>query len=532
MPAARPPINEAERLAALHDCDVLDTASEESFDSVARLAARLVGCPIALVSLIDAERQWFKADVGLGVPETPRELAFCAHAILEPSQPLVVPDATADPRFATNALVTGPPDIRSYAGMPLVTQDGFALGTLCVIDRRPREFTPENLDTLKTLAQSVVTNLELRRALRRMRELAIAVDQRLVEVIDASPSAIVMVRCDGRIKAINRLARQDFGYDGAELVGKPIETLLPERFRAGHQGHRQGFMIAPTYRKMSERRDLMARRKDGSEFLVEIGLNPVEFEDESLILASIIDVTGQREVERQLEKQRQELVRSNADLEEFAYVASHDLKAPLRGISHLAEWIANDIATVASAETVEHLTLLRGRVKRLQTLQDGLLAYARVTKTDSGVDDVDVAELVADIATLLAPPPGFEIRFEGAQSVYRLQSTPLRVVLENLIGNAVKHHDRATGCIIVSARPVGDMIEFRVQDDGPGIPARFHERIFVIFQTLASRDDVESSGMGLAIVKKRIEQMGGKIWIESAPPERGSAFVFTWKGGT
>jgi PAS domain-containing protein len=253
MPGARPPIDEAERLAALRACDVLDTASEESFDNLARLAARLFGCPIALVSLIDAERQWFKARIGLGASETPREMAFCAHAILEPSKPLVVPDATADPRFADNALVTGPPDIRSYAGVPLVTHDGFPLGTLCVIDRQPRQFSSENLETLSTLAQSVVTNLELRRALRHMRELAIAVDKRLVEVIDASPSAIVMVRCDGRIKAINRLARQDFGYDGAELVGKPIEVLLPERFRAGHQGHRQGFMIAPIYRKMSER---------------------------------------------------------------------------------------------------------------------------------------------------------------------------------------------------------------------------------------------------------------------------------------
>jgi diguanylate cyclase (GGDEF)-like protein len=172
MPAAPLPPDEAERLACLRACDVLDTAAEEAFTRLARFAGRLAGTPIALVSLIDADRQWFKARVGLDVDETPRDRAFCAHAILRPGEPLIVPDALKDSRFADNPLVTGAPGIRFYAGVPLVTEDGHALGTLCVIDRVPRELQPEQVEALTLLAGTVSTSLELRRAMRRAQQLA------------------------------------------------------------------------------------------------------------------------------------------------------------------------------------------------------------------------------------------------------------------------------------------------------------------------------------------------------------------------
>jgi diguanylate cyclase (GGDEF)-like protein len=168
MTAAPIPMNEAERLAALRSYGVLDTACEDSFDTIAWLAHRVTGSPIALVSLVDAERQWFKARHGLDTSETPRDQAFCAHAILNPSQPMVVPDAKADPRFADNPLVTGAPHIRFYAGIPLVDGEGHALGTLCVLDHKPRQIDTEMLDTLAGLAQSVLTTLELRRVTRQL----------------------------------------------------------------------------------------------------------------------------------------------------------------------------------------------------------------------------------------------------------------------------------------------------------------------------------------------------------------------------
>jgi GAF domain-containing protein len=164
-PAPRPG-NEAARLAALRACEVLDTPPDADLDDVARLAARICEAPIALISLIDESRQWFKSRVGLDVPSTTRDVAFCAHAILEPDV-MMVSDALRDPRFAENPLVTGEPSIRMYAGAPLVTRDGFALGTLCVIDRRPRTLDEEQIESLRILAQQVVTQLEMRKVLRQ-----------------------------------------------------------------------------------------------------------------------------------------------------------------------------------------------------------------------------------------------------------------------------------------------------------------------------------------------------------------------------
>jgi signal transduction histidine kinase/CheY-like chemotaxis protein len=162
------PANDVARVAALRSLGVLDTPPEPNYDDLTRLAAQICGVPIALISLVDADRQWFKSRVGLDATETPRELSFCAHAIVEPQNDVfVVPDASADARFADNVLVTGAPHIRFYAGTPLVTHDGWALGTLCVIDRKPRQLTPEQLHALTTLRRHVIDAIELRRIIAR-----------------------------------------------------------------------------------------------------------------------------------------------------------------------------------------------------------------------------------------------------------------------------------------------------------------------------------------------------------------------------
>ncbi len=164
------PKNEKQRLKVLWQYDVLDTVPEEVFDDLTELAARICGAPIALISLVDENRQWFKARVGVRQTETARDISFCAHAILQEDL-FIIPDATLDPRFAKSPLVTSDPKIRFYAGAPLVTPDGYALGTLCVIDRMPRQLTPDQCQALRVLARHVVTQLELR---RHARELATA----------------------------------------------------------------------------------------------------------------------------------------------------------------------------------------------------------------------------------------------------------------------------------------------------------------------------------------------------------------------
>lgn len=166
MQVAPLPENEALRLQALNRCEVLDTPPEAAFDDLTRLAAQICQTPIALVSLVDAERQWFKSKVGLAASETPRSMAFCAHTLLQPKDLLIVPNALTDPRFADNPLVVADPNIRFYAGAPLVTPDGFVLGSLCVIDFVPRNLSLEQQETLRVLSRQVVTQLELRHNLK------------------------------------------------------------------------------------------------------------------------------------------------------------------------------------------------------------------------------------------------------------------------------------------------------------------------------------------------------------------------------
>ena len=164
---ARTPENEAERLAALREYRILDTEAEQVYDDITTLAAYVCDVPIAMISLVDKSRQWFKAKLGLHQRETPRDVAFCAHAILQ-SQPLIVRDALKDARFADSSLVTRSPHIRFYAGFPLATAEGFALGTLCAIDRKPRQLVPKQKKAMQALSRQVMALLELRRVSARM----------------------------------------------------------------------------------------------------------------------------------------------------------------------------------------------------------------------------------------------------------------------------------------------------------------------------------------------------------------------------
>jgi signal transduction histidine kinase len=256
---------------------------------------------------------------------------------------------------------------------------------------------------------------------------------------------------------------------------------------------------------------------------------------EQLLLTEIVAAEGRaaRELAEmraaQLAAENAERRRVEGDMHALIHVASHDLKAPLHAIIHLAGWIGEDIGQAKSPETTEYLSLLHGRVARLQMLLDGLLVYLRVGSTQSLAEDIDIAALVHDIVVALAPPAGFVVACDGDMFTLRTDRTSIQVVLENLIGNALKHHDRDEGRVTVSARRDNGVAEFRVSDDGPGIPPQFHDRIFVIFQTLFGRDELEAVGIGLAIVKKKVEGQGGRIWVESAPPERGTTFAFTWK---
>ena len=231
--------------------------------------------------------------------------------------------------------------------------------------------------------------------------------------------------------------------------------------------------------------------------------------------------------QRQRDASMAELKHANAELDSFAYVASHDLKAPLRGIRNLAEWVEEDVRATATEETRDNLRLLSTRVNRLDSLLESLLAYSRIGRKNDAAELVNTGKLVREIGDYLAKPD-FIITCPDEMPIFFTAKAPLELVLRNLINNAIKHHDLANGRIRITAIDRGERVEFRVSDDGPGIPPEFHGRIFEMFQTLKPRDAVEGSGMGLAIVLKTVEFFGGQMRVESSTSTRGTTFVFTW----
>ena len=254
------------------------------------------------------------------------------------------------------------------------------------------------------------------------------------------------------------------------------------------------------------------------------------------LLMHAVDVTDLVMARRQVRARADELARlaralelSNRELDSFAYAASHDLRAPLRGIANLAQWIEEDIAGQGMRdETREMLQLMRGRMHRMESLIEGLLEYSRAGRTRQRPELVDTKQMVMDVVDLLAPPETVVVSVAADVPSFRTERLPLQQVLQNLIANAVKHARRDDAQITIAARDAGEFYEFSVADNGAGIERRYHDRIWRIFQTLEARDKVEGTGIGLALVKKLVESQGGRTWVESEPGQ-GATFRFFWR---
>lgn len=374
----------------------------------------------------------------------------------------------------------------------------------------------ETEDGIKVL--SAITDISAR---KRMEE-------RFRQVVEAAPNAMVMVDKAGLIEMVNTQAENIFGYSRDELLGQSVDLLLPERFRHHHPNHRASFFSDLRPRSMGAGRDLYGRRKDGSEFPVEVGLNPIETEDGIKVLSAITDISARIKATEKLAEHRDELERSNKELATFAYVASHDLKSPLRGIFQISKWIEEDLENGDSASIPSHMNMLRGRLRRMENLLDDLLAYSRAGRLEGSVGQVQVGSLAKNIFEMQAQPTEFKLSVADDLPAFNTLTTPFEQVLRNLFTNAIKHHDRAAGLIKLDWKLASkDFYEFSVTDDGPGIPPEYHERVFVMFQTLRPRDEVEGSGMGLALVKKIVETYGGHVSVLS-DGIRGCSIRFTW----
>ena len=346
-------------------------------------------------------------------------------------------------------------------------------------------------------------------------------------IVESAPDAILVADRGRRIALVNHSAELLFGYQRAELLGQLLETLIPQRFRAQHPHHVQDFLAAPQIRAMGAGRELFGLCKDGREVPIEIGLNPIETPRGLFTLASIIDITARKLGEDKLRRSNAELEKTNRELDEFVYTASHDLRAPLTGVNAVAQWILDDDTTL-TPKSRERLALIQERVRRMSRKLTDIHDYARAGRyTEMSGESMTATALLQDVVATTHLPPGFEVRVETSLAAVQVSRVPLEQVFNNLLGNAIKHHDRPSGVISVSAVPLGAWLRFSVVDDGPGIPEAYREVVFEMFRTLKPRDQVEGSGMGLALVRKIVARMGGNCGIEAAAG-RGTRVWFDW----
>jgi len=387
---------EPTRIEELEKYQILDTLEEREYDDITKIAAQICRTPISLVSLVTDDRQWFKSRVGLEAKETPRKDSFCTHAIEQPDKTLVIQDSRKDKRFYNNPLVTSDPFVIFYAGVPLVAPNGFAFGTLCVIDHQPRELDQQQIEALEALANQVVCLLELRKS----------------------------------------------------------RTTLTQ------------FNL--------------------------------------------------------------ELEKKNAALEQFAFIAAHDIKSPLNSISSTINFLMADESLGLTEEAKSSITPIDKSARQLRRLVDGILEYSRSDKMlNQQKERFSVRHMIENVINLFDARHVHDFIYPKQEKVIFANKTAVKQIFINLISNALKYNDKAQIVIQFGFSELNDQYHFYIKDNGAGIRKSDHEKIFEIFEisSIYGKKELSNSGIGLATVKKLVNGLGGTIRVKSKIGD-GACFSF------
>ena len=415
------------------------------------------------------------------------------------------------------------------------------------------------LEAMRDATDLMQMQADLRRSERRYRLLA-----------ETAQDMIVIHDLEGKIRYSNPAVGETLGYEKQDFLTRPVTHFLPDSELAALRERQQQRQQGNPRRLRYETEFIDAH---GQHIPVEVISSPMIQEDEiQSILLVARDITERKKTEAELQTYRvrleeaiaertseleervadverlnqamtnlledlqasnrrperpsAQLQAANEELNDFAYVVSHDLKAPLRGITQLSNWLAEDYAAALDEEGHQMLELLVGRAKRMHDLIEGILQYSRVGRIQEREKEIDLHALLEEILDLLVIPDHVTVEIPSALPTVHAEETRLRQVLQNLISNAIKFLDKPQGRVTITSKDQGASWRFGVADNGPGIAEKYHDKVFQMFQTLTPRDEYESTGVGLALVKKIVETWGGKVWLESTVGE-GSTFYFT-----
>jgi PAS domain S-box-containing protein len=562
---ADPPEEEA-RQRALDSYQILDTKAEQCYDDLTRLAETICGTPVAMMTLVDHRRQWFKSRIGLEADSTPRDWSFCGHAILEPDKVFEVPDAKQDARFAHNPLVEAGPKIRFYAGAPLVNPQGLALGTLCVADTKPRKLTPEQSEALACLARQAVAQMELHAAVVHLHEQSekdlrmnmeslrlqahlASSEKRFRLLAEASSDIIVLLDLDGTRHYLSPAVVRILGWQPYQLMGSsywdlahPDDCAVLERL---FQQSREGGPDCPV--------EYRCRKADGSYAWLEVNIrlyhDPVSGAPAGFV-AVARDVSLRKAADEEKLRAFQTIEQANEELKtsraaalqanqaksDFLSNMSHEIRTPMNGVLGMNQLL---LSTDLTPEQQRYVEIAQSSGRTLLALIDDILDLSKIEAGKLAIDclDFDLHHSLADIVEmwrLQANAKGLAFHTQVAPELpgfVRGDPHRLRQIVNNLAANAIKF--TAQGQVTLTVAPVHIeatrlIVRFAVTDTGIGIRPEQAGSLFSPFvqADVSTTRNYGGTGLGLAICKHLVEMMGGKIGVESVP-SRGSTFWFS-----